>query len=55
MAKALAGAESEDGLKAAWLEIVAAFNGKQVTKAQANALRADLEKRKAELAPEAQP
>lgn len=55
LAKALAGAESEDGLKAAWLEIVAAFNGKQVTHAQANALRADLDKRKAEFAPEAQP
>lgn len=55
LAKKLAAAESEDGLKNTWPEIVAAFNSKQITRAQANALRAELDKRKAELAPEVQP
>lgn len=55
LAKTLAAAESEEGLKAAWPDVVAAYKVDQITTIQANALRADLDKRKAELAPEATP
>ncbi len=55
LAKTLAAAESEDGLKAAWPAVVAAYKADEITTIQANALRAELDKRKAELAPEVQP
>ncbi len=55
LAKTLAAAESESALKTAWTAIVAAYKADEVTTVQANALRAELDKRKAELAPEVQP
>ena len=55
LAKTLAAAESEDGLKAGWPLVVEAVNNGKITRAQGNALRADLETRKAQFAPEATP
>lgn len=48
LAKELAAAESEDGLKAAWPAVVAAYKADEITTVQANALRSELDKRKAE-------
>ena len=50
LAKGLAAAESEAGLRAVWQPIVDAFKTDQITTVQANALRAELDKRKAEFA-----
>jgi hypothetical protein len=50
LAKQLAAAESESKLKEAWTLIVAAYKADEITTAQANALRTDLDARKADLA-----
>ena len=49
LAKVLAGAESEQGLRSAWEQILTAFKADEITTVQANALRAELGKRKAEV------
>lgn len=55
LAKGLAAAESETALRSTWPAVVAAVNSGEITRAQGNVLRSELDKRKAELAPEAQP
>lgn len=55
LAKQIAAAESEPGLKVGWDFLVAAFKADEITTRQANELKAEISKRRAELAPREAP